>query len=703
MTRLLFTNLTMLVGLGALAVPILIHLLIRRKNRRLRFSTLRFFRRQDEQSSQRRKLRNLLLLAVRLLLLTLLVLMFARPYLPGGQAGGPGQQRRLAVFVVDRTASMQAVEGGVVRWQRAKEAMQKALGELTADDRAALVSSASHCEVLSGVAPPEVVARILQDLQPTFGKGSLGEALKLAQSIVAGAGREWAPVIHVVSDLQANACQDLSACPLPPELEVRPVKVGDVLSPNLALAGLQLQSRGTNPPHVLIVNHASDETRAVNLKLLVDEKEVLARTVLLSSGQVTRADLPLPKLAPGWHSGLARIQAGDALALDDVCHEAFFVPRPIRTLVAETRAGKREFEEESFFVVSALDPGHGLTNVAASRFEVVKVAVREAGDRLARATQPGWDLVVLPGLKAVPPGLGRELLAFVQGGGGLLVFLGDDVSAGEYNRELGSLLPLQLRHIEKNPADFSELKWHLDDYDPASPVFVVFNRPNSGNLALPEFTRRFAVATSQTDAVPATFEDGTPALASRVVGRGRVLLANLSADTAWTDWPKHKTYVPWLQSVCLHLAAQSAEEQMRAGAHLVAAEAADVALGSAAGGKTVQVAAVGGKPVLGTADSTGRLRNVDCSRPGVYSIRDQAGQELQRLAVNLPAEESDLAALTPVDFQQQVARLPEAESQDLLAGLLGQKSSVKELWRYLLLAVLGLLLAEVFLANRTFA
>ena len=45
MTRLLFTNLTMLAGLGALAVPILIHLLLRRKKRRLRFSTLQFFAR----------------------------------------------------------------------------------------------------------------------------------------------------------------------------------------------------------------------------------------------------------------------------------------------------------------------------------------------------------------------------------------------------------------------------------------------------------------------------------------------------------------------------------------------------------------------------------------------------------------------------------------------------------------------------------
>src|SRR5260221_14564414 len=105
MTMLLFTNLTMLAGFAALAIPILIHLLLKRKKQRLRFSTLQFFRRHDEHSSQRRKLRNLLLLAVRLSLLSILVLAFARPFLPDYQGVSTPQKRRPAVFVLGRSAS----------------------------------------------------------------------------------------------------------------------------------------------------------------------------------------------------------------------------------------------------------------------------------------------------------------------------------------------------------------------------------------------------------------------------------------------------------------------------------------------------------------------------------------------------------------------------------------------------------------------
>ena len=62
----------------------MIHLLLKRKTERVRFSTIRFFVAQDLQASARRKLRNLLLLSLRLLILALLVFAFARPFLPTG-------------------------------------------------------------------------------------------------------------------------------------------------------------------------------------------------------------------------------------------------------------------------------------------------------------------------------------------------------------------------------------------------------------------------------------------------------------------------------------------------------------------------------------------------------------------------------------------------------------------------------------------
>jgi hypothetical protein len=77
---------------------------------------------------------------------------------------------------------------------------------------------------------------------------------------------------------------------------------------------------------------------------------------------------------------------------------------------------------------------------------------------------------------------------------------------------------------------------------------------------------------------------------------------------------------------------------------------------------------------------------------------------MRRFAVNVPSQESDLAALTPTEYQEQVVRVQEPRTATLLgAGLFGSTRNQKEFWAILLLAVLALLFIEVVLANRTLA
>ena len=142
---------------------------------------------------------------------------------------------------------------------------------------------------------------------------------------------------------------------------------------------------------------------------------------------------------------------------------------------------------------------------------------------------------------------------------------------------------------------------------------------------------------------------------------------------------------------------------MRVAAHLLAGEDKDILLGSAAKQQTFRERRLGEKERTIIADQDGRLQNVDFSKPGIYSIADQAGQEVQRLAVNVPVEESDLTALTVMDFQRQLTRSPAENHSTLAAGLFGAGDHRKDLARLLLMAALVLLFVESLLANRTYA
>src|SRR5262249_17038586 len=141
------------------------------------------------------------------------------------------------------------------------------------------------------------------------------------------------------------------------------------------------------------------------------------------------------------------------------------------------------------------------------------------------------------------------------------------------------ILPAQLGHLERTSSDSAESKWHLEEYDLRQAMFAAFRRPGSGNLALPEFSRRYTLAANQGSVVCARFGDGVPAIVALALGRGSVALINSSADTAWTDWPKHKTFVPWLHNLCLALASRSGADQLRTAPHLIAGEEKEIPLG----------------------------------------------------------------------------------------------------------------------------
>ncbi|MBM4075146.1 MAG: hypothetical protein FJ267_05835, partial [Planctomycetes bacterium] len=75
-------NPALLMGLGLVAVPILLHLLMRVKPKRRVFPALRLLVQSRKQNSRRMQLRHLWLLILRCLVIGLLVVALARPSLP---------------------------------------------------------------------------------------------------------------------------------------------------------------------------------------------------------------------------------------------------------------------------------------------------------------------------------------------------------------------------------------------------------------------------------------------------------------------------------------------------------------------------------------------------------------------------------------------------------------------------------------------
>src|SRR5947209_12135968 len=98
-----FVQASLLAALGAVVLPVLAHLLFRRRSRPVDLGTLRFLKVAVRQDTRRRRLKRWLLLALRLGCVVFVVLLFARPF-RAEFAGGGGAG--VSIVLIDRSASM---------------------------------------------------------------------------------------------------------------------------------------------------------------------------------------------------------------------------------------------------------------------------------------------------------------------------------------------------------------------------------------------------------------------------------------------------------------------------------------------------------------------------------------------------------------------------------------------------------------------
>jgi len=132
-----------LLGLGAIAVPVLVHLIQRERKRVVEFPSLMFVRRIPYQSVRRRRIRHWALLAMRAAAVALIVAAFARPFLRQSAAAiaATGGAREV-VILLDQSASM----GYGDHWGKAQEAARTVVRGLGTDDRATLVLFSRNAE-----------------------------------------------------------------------------------------------------------------------------------------------------------------------------------------------------------------------------------------------------------------------------------------------------------------------------------------------------------------------------------------------------------------------------------------------------------------------------------------------------------------------------------------------------------------------------
>ena len=168
---------------GAVAVPLLIHLLRRRIGLRVEFPAARYLARAERENSRTLKIRNLLLMLLRVLAILAIVAAAARPV---ARWLGAGHAPTSVAIVIDNSLSSSAVVNGRPLLDQFKAMARDVVSNATSTDRLWLVTIDGH--VRGGA--PSVLRDEINRMEPIGGAGEPSTALARAATVVRGGGLE---------------------------------------------------------------------------------------------------------------------------------------------------------------------------------------------------------------------------------------------------------------------------------------------------------------------------------------------------------------------------------------------------------------------------------------------------------------------------------------------------------------------------------
>ena len=728
-----FLNPIMLGGLAAIAIPILIHLLNRRKFRKVVWAAMRFLQVSVEKNQRRMQVEDLILLVLRCLIVALIALALARPAWREAVGGFLGGGRSVGVLLLDNSLSMGMSDGTSTRFDKACRAAEQAIDSLPSGSSVAVwfVSDILQQAIPEPTHDLNLARKTVREARLSDRSTDITPAIDRAIEVLRtriGARREiylftdgqltgWRGLLELRARLERAREEIRTHLVLVSEHETRNLSVRDLrLAGGLAPIGQPLRFE------VKVQNNGPAPVQEVRVTLSVD-------------GDPVSDEFTLPSLGPGESKGIAlfaklrtegmhaiHASAGeDRLPADNRRTLAVRAIRQLKLLLVDGDPGDGSRGSETFFLRHALNP------VAADQRAAYFIKLQTIGAaELPSTSLDDFDAVILANVARFPEKLAPVFAGYVSRGGGLLLFPGSRVDATFYNEQLGARLPLLPAALgpARGDADQTERYFTLRSRDYTHPISSLWNDPASGTLASARIYRHLTLlpAPDGTNAAPApplpsggtaageagtpemvlAFTDGSPAMMERSYGLGRVVLFAFTANTSWGDLPVRPAFVPLLhRSLGMALQRQDEGLNLRVGGRFqrrVSNEllGKDAAFTSPRAGESTRelrrVEMAGGQPGL-VFDHT--------DAAGLYTVHVPEPPLDLAFATQPDPEESNLEELSPtqLDSLKPVAEVyPWTPNFSLRQAVERQRSGI-EFWPAVVVAALTLALVECFLGQ----
>lgn len=483
------------------------------------------------------------------------------------------------------------------------------------------------------------------------------------------------------------------------------------LSASTVGVGQKVLIRAEVRNHGVQANYEGD----LQVRLFVnDSVEPVQETVIsLKPGETGQVLFPHEFSDAGSSTVTVEVGAGDSLDSDNRRSSSIAVLDRIGVLLVDGSPSKKWLEGETDFLKIALTPfQEAQKKNAVQTKDLIDASVIGIGDLKSSMIKEGnQSVIVLANVSKLPEDQVQALSSFVRNGGGLWLCLGDKADPKWYNEVLGSeqngLLPLDLFSLGGSLTDDSVRTRVVSSYF-EHPALSLFNDRRNGNLADADLWRWHRLDESETSAlrkttVLARMETGDPFLAEKKVGKGVVMQMALPVDGDWSNMPVRSCYLPLAQQIASYLA-----DQVTPPRNLPAGSTFTHYLPERDSGKKFSVQAPDGTTYVIRATQRGTQAVAEFSQtrePGTYEMKGEGISPIKFVA-QASIRESLLERMSKEEILSAGVSLSpsldyiDASEDNALAKYLemdGNRTFGREMWKYLLAAVLALVFLEVVL------
>lgn len=670
---------TFLIGLAAIAIPIIIHLFNFRKYKKVYFTNVQFLKELKQESDSKSKLKEWLILAMRILAIACLVFAFAQPFIPGKTKAVQGE-KAISIYI-DNSFSMESTNKKGTLLENAKEYATEIVNTFNASDKFQLITNDFEGKHQRFVSKEEFIEQ-LNDVKISSATKAINDVVKRQQDFLQNSSSKNKR-IFLLSDFQKNASlfnkKDIDTSIVVSCIPIASSEVSNVYIDSVWFE-TPVQQFGTQQIiHAIVINKSTKDIENGTLKLFINNAQVSLNSFNVGAGGKKDVSISFTVKVKGINKGALKIE-DYPITYDDNFYFSFNAQTTINALVIngkETKTSgnfKSLMQNDSLFVYQE-------NSEAAIDYSIF----------------PKTNIIVLNELSSLTSGLTSELQKFVSNGGSLVIFPNKKADLESYNTAFQNLQLPQITKLDTVNTKTQSINFEQGLYE------GVFDKIDQ-RMDLPKVFEHFEFTktTNSNSQSLVLLQNGQFLISLNPLANGKIYLFSIPSDESCSNLLKHALFVPTLIKMSILSLKPSPIYYKTAVNEAIALNTnsnfSDKPLYIIKDDKKIDI--IPEHRLVNNATTIFTQNQI--TEAGYYEVFENENS-IKDLAFNFDRKESDMNFMTAEDLQKQIDEKGLKNmsiiqpNEKTLTNALQEVNDGKKLWKLFLILALIFLAAEILI------